>query len=84
MSTIFTSLIVSVHFTVCGRCRNCLAGRRYKCANTLGYGVNTDGGFAEYMAVPFTNIWKHSPDVNLDVAAIFDSFGNAVYMGVCL
>jgi threonine 3-dehydrogenase len=64
---------------VCGRCRNCLAGRRYKCANTLGVGVNTDGGFAEYMAVPMTNIWKHEPDVNLDVAAIFDPFGNAVH-----
>ncbi len=72
--------IVSVEgHLVCGRCRNCLAGRRFKCANTLGVGVNTDGGFAEYMAVPMTNIWKHSPDVNLDVAAIFDPFGNAVH-----
>ena len=72
--------IVSVEgHLVCGRCRNCLAGRRYKCANTLGVGVNTDGGFAEYLAVPMTNIWKHSPDVDLDVAAIFDPFGNAVH-----
>lgn len=64
---------------VCGRCRNCLAGRRFKCANTLGYGVNTDGGFAEYIAVPYTNIWKHKPGTDLDVAAIFDPFGNAVH-----
>lgn len=64
---------------VCGRCRNCLAGRRYKCANTLGVGVQTDGGFAEYIAVPMTNIWKHNDDVNLEVAAIFDPFGNAVH-----
>ena len=64
---------------VCGRCRNCLAGRRYKCANTRGFGVNTDGGFAEYMAVPMTNIWKHNPDIDMDVAAIFDPFGNAVH-----
>ena len=64
---------------VCGRCRNCLAGRRYKCANTLGFGVNTDGGFAEYMAVPMTNIWKHDREVNMEVAAIFDPFGNAVH-----
>ena len=64
---------------VCGRCRNCMAGRRYKCANTLGYGVNTDGGFAEYMAVPMTNLWKHNPGTDLDVAAIFDPFGNAVH-----
>ena len=72
--------IVSVEgHLVCGRCRNCLAGRRFKCANTRGVGVNTDGGFAEYMAVPMTNIWKHSPDIDLDVAAIFDPFGNAVH-----
>jgi threonine 3-dehydrogenase len=72
--------IVSVEgHLVCGRCRNCLAGRRFKCANTLGYGVNTNGGFAEYIAVPFTNIWKHNPNINLDVAAIFDPFGNAVH-----
>src|SRR4051794_10359397 len=72
--------IVSVEgHLVCGRCRNCLAGRRYKCANTLGFGVNTNGGFAEYIAVPMTNIWKHNPDVDLDVAAIFDPFGNAVH-----
>ena len=72
--------IVSVEgHLVCGRCRNCLAGRRYKCANTLGVGVNTDGGFAEYMAVPMTNIWKHDAGVNLEVAAIFDPFGNAVH-----
>jgi threonine 3-dehydrogenase len=72
--------IVSVEgHLVCGRCRNCLAGRRFKCANTLGYGVNTDGGFAEYIAVPYTNIWKHNPNINLDVAAIFDPFGNAVH-----
>jgi threonine 3-dehydrogenase len=72
--------IVSVEgHLVCGRCRNCLAGRRFKCAHTLGYGVNTDGGFAEYMAVPFTNIWKHKPNIDLEVAAIFDPFGNAVH-----
>lgn len=64
---------------VCGRCRNCLAGRRYKCANTLGVGVQTDGGFAEYIAVPMTNIWKHDRDIDPDVAAIFDPFGNAVH-----
>ena len=80
VSDFFVGDIVSVEgHLVCGRCRNCLAGRRYKCANTLGVGVNTDGGFAEYMAVPMTNIWKHDPDINLEVAAIFDPFGNAVH-----
>ena len=80
VSDFFAGDIVSVEgHLVCGRCRNCLAGRRFKCANTLGVGVNTDGGFAEYMSVPMTNIWKHNPDVNLEVAAIFDPFGNAVH-----
>lgn len=80
VSDFFVGDIVSVEgHLVCGRCRNCLAGRRYKCAHTLGFGVNTDGGFAEYMAVPYTNIWKHDKDVDLDVAAIFDPFGNAVH-----
>ncbi len=64
---------------VCGRCRNCMAGRRALCANTRGVGVNTNGGFAEYIAVPMTNIWKHKPDIDLEVAAIYDPFGNAVH-----
>jgi threonine 3-dehydrogenase len=64
---------------VCGRCRNCLAGRRHLCANTVGVGVNSPGAFAEYIALPVTNIWRHSPSVDLEVAAIFDPFGNAVH-----
>ena len=53
---------------VCGRCRNCLAGRRHLCAHTLGVGVNRDGAFAEYIVLPMTNIWRHSPKVDLEVA----------------
>lgn len=64
---------------VCGRCRNCLAGRRHLCAHTQGVGVNRAGAFAEYIVLPMANIWRHSPDVPLDVAAIFDPFGNAVH-----
>lgn len=64
---------------VCGRCRNCLAGRRHLCAHTVGVGVNRPGAFAEYVAVPMTNVWKHDESVPLDVAAIFDPFGNAVH-----
>src|SRR6201994_324599 len=64
---------------VCGRCRNCLAGRRHLCAHTLGVGVNRPGAFAEYIALPMTNIWRHHETVDLDVAAIFDPFGNAVH-----
>jgi threonine 3-dehydrogenase len=64
---------------VCGRCRNCLAGRRHLCAHTQGVGVNRPGAFAEYIALPMTNIWRHHEGVPLDVAAIFDPFGNAVH-----
>jgi len=64
---------------VCGRCRNCLAGRRHLCAHTMGVGVNRPGAFAEYIVLPMTNIWRHAPAVNLDIAAIFDPFGNAVH-----
>jgi len=64
---------------VCGRCRNCLAGRRHLCAHTMGVGVNRAGAFADYIAVPMTNIWRHQENVDLDVAAIFDPFGNAVH-----
>jgi threonine 3-dehydrogenase len=64
---------------VCGRCRNCLAGRRHLCAHTLGIGVNRPGAFAEYIAVPMGNVWVHKPNVDLDIAAIFDPFGNAAH-----
>jgi threonine 3-dehydrogenase len=64
---------------VCGRCRNCLAGRRHLCAHTLGVGVNRPGAFAEYIALPMTNIWHHPDWVDRDIAAIFDPFGNAVH-----
>jgi threonine 3-dehydrogenase len=63
----------------CGRCRNCLAGRRHLCANTQGVGVNRPGAFAEYIALPMTNIWRHHPGIDKDIAAIFDPFGNAVH-----
>lgn len=64
---------------VCGRCRNCLAGRRHLCKDTQGIGVNRPGAFAEYISVPMTNVWHHRKDVDLDVASIFDPFGNAVH-----
>lgn len=64
---------------VCGRCRNCLAGRRHLCRDTRGIGVNRTGAFAEYISVPMTNVWHHSPNVDREVASIFDPFGNAVH-----
>jgi threonine 3-dehydrogenase len=63
----------------CGRCRNCLAGRRHLCAFTSGVGVNRPGAFAEFVTLPMSNIWRHEPTVNQEVAAIFDPFGNAVH-----
>jgi threonine 3-dehydrogenase len=64
---------------VCGRCRNCLAGRRHLCAHAMGVGVNRPGAFAEYIALPMSNIWRHNGKVDLATAAIFDPFGNAVH-----
>jgi len=64
---------------VCGRCRNCLAGRRHLCADTKGIGVNRPGAFAELISVPMTNVWYHRPGIDRDVASIFDPFGNAVH-----
>ncbi|QDU17004.1 L-threonine 3-dehydrogenase [Gimesia maris] len=64
---------------VCGRCRNCFAGRRHLCAHTRGVGVNRPGAFAEYISLPMTNIWHHDDSINRDVASIFDPFGNAVH-----
>lgn len=64
---------------VCGRCRNCMAGRRHLCAHTSGIGVNRPGAFAEYLVLPMSNVWEHLPGIDLDVAALFDPFGNAVH-----
>jgi threonine 3-dehydrogenase len=64
---------------VCGRCRNCMAGRRHLCAFAKGIGVDRPGAFAEFIALPMTNVWHHDPSIDRDVAAIFDPFGNAVH-----
>jgi threonine 3-dehydrogenase len=64
---------------VCGHCRNCLAGRRHLCNHTQGIGVNRPGAFAEYLALPMTNVWVHDPAIPRDVQAIFDPFGNATH-----
>ncbi len=64
---------------VCGHCRNCMAGRRHLCNDTAGIGVTRPGAFAEYIALPQTNVWEHKPDIDLEVASIFDPFGNATH-----
>jgi threonine 3-dehydrogenase len=80
VSDFFPGQIVSGEgHVVCGRCRNCLAGRRHLCAHTSGVGVNRPGCFAEYIALPMSNVWVHSRSVDMEVAGIFDPFGNAVH-----
>jgi threonine 3-dehydrogenase len=64
---------------VCGHCRNCMAGRRVQCRRTESVGVTRPGAFAEFIALPATNVWRHHRGIGLDVAAIFDPFGNAVH-----
>jgi len=64
---------------VCGRCRNCMAGRRHLCPHTQGVGVNRPGAFAEYLCIPMTNVWGASSQIPLDVLACFDPLGNAVH-----
>jgi len=64
---------------VCGRCRNCLAGRRHLCPRTSGVGVNRPGCFAEYLCIPMTNVWHCDPALPLDVLACFDPLGNATH-----
>ena len=64
---------------VCGRCRNCLAGRRHLCKDAEGIGVDRAGAFAQYLSLPMTNVWLHDPSIPRDVQAIFDPFGNAVH-----
>jgi len=64
---------------VCGRCRNCLAGRRHLCPNTTSVGVNRDGAFAEYLCIPVTNVWPCDPNIPPDVLSCFDPLGNATH-----
>jgi threonine 3-dehydrogenase len=64
---------------VCNRCRNCLAGRRHLCYDAKGIGVNLPGAFADYVSIPKSNVWRHPSDLDPDIAALFDPFGNAVH-----
>jgi len=80
VSDFFPGEIVSGEgHVVCGRCRNCLAGRRHLCKDTSGVGVNRPGAFAEYISLPMTNVWHHEKDIDREIASIFDPFGNAVH-----
>lgn len=66
------------HLT-CGHCRNCRAGLRHLCRNTVGVGVNRQGCFAEYLVIPASNVFKIADSIPDDVASIFDPYGNAVH-----
>lgn len=75
-----TGMIVSGEgHLVCGRCRNCMAGRRHLCNHSEGIGVNRPGAFAEYLVIPNANVWEHMSGIDLEIASIFDPFGNAVH-----
>ncbi len=64
---------------VCERCRNCLAGRRHLCPNTIGIGVNRTGCFAEYLSIPAKNVFRPNIEIPTEVLACFDPYGNAVH-----
>ena len=64
---------------VCGRCRNCLAGRRHLCAHTSGVGIERDGAFAEYLCLPVSNVWHCDPGIPTDILSCFDPLGNATH-----
>lgn len=64
---------------VCGKCRNCLAGRRHLCKSPKGVGVNRSGAFAEYLSIPVSNVWLADPNIPAEILSIFDPFGNATH-----
>lgn len=72
-------LVTGEGHLVCGHCRNCLAGRRHLCSNTVGVGVHRDGAFAEYVCIPATNVWHADPAISTEVISCFDPLGNAVH-----
>jgi len=72
-------LVVGEGHITCGHCRNCLAGRRHLCPNASGVGVNRNGAWAEFVAIPQSNCWHADPSIPLDVLSCFDPMGNAVH-----
>lgn len=72
-------LVAGEGHIVCGRCRNCMAGRRHLCPHTKGVGVDRPGAYAEFVCIPMTNVWGADPSIPTDVLACFDPFGNSVH-----
>lgn len=72
-------VVVGEGHIVCGKCRNCLAGRRHLCPATQGVGVNRPGVFAEYCVIPASNVWRAAANIPMDTLSVFDPFGNATH-----
>jgi threonine 3-dehydrogenase len=72
-------LVTGEGHIVCGHCRNCLAGRRHLCMNTVSIGATRPGAFAQYLVLPAGNVWPADPQIPLEVLAVFDPLGNAVH-----
>lgn len=72
-------LVSAEGHVVCGRCRNCLAGRRHLCQEPRGIGIDIPGAFADYLVVPKGNVWRHVEGIDPEIGALFDPFGNAVH-----
>lgn len=66
------------HIT-CGKCRNCLEGHKENCKDAKGVGVNRNGAFAEYLVIPSSNVWPTKSNIEEEMYAIFDPFGNATH-----
>ena len=63
----------------CGQCRSCIEGHRHQCPESSYTGINRSGAFAEYITLPASAVWVHSPSIDLDIATLFEPLGNAVY-----
>jgi threonine 3-dehydrogenase len=72
-------LVTGEGHIVCGHCRNCRAGRRHLCMNTVSIGATAPGAFAEFLVLPAVNLWPVDDSIPLDTLAIFDPLGNAVH-----
>src|SRR5262245_17544965 len=73
------ALVTAEGHLVCGSCHRCAANQGHLCASARGLGIQCDGAFAQYVAVPARNVWSHLGPLDPEQAAIFDPLGNAVH-----
>ena len=64
---------------VCGRCHLCRTGNAHVCPNTCIIGVDRDGCFADYIAMPATNVWPLDEAISYEIGGIHDPMGNAFH-----